>query len=82
MDKLHPHAPVIAGLVKKLGTLKLLEAIGRAMRRQPPRKQVLSMWKRRGIPWRLRSMMADLARAKGIRIPRRFHDANISTVPR
>lgn len=74
MKNMHPHAPVVAGLVKKIGTERLLDIIGRAMRGRPPRKQVLSMWKRRGIPWRLRGTMAELARSKGIRLPRGFHN--------
>ena len=32
----------------------------------------VSMWKRRGVPWRWRTTLADVAAAKGVAVPDGF----------
>ena len=74
----HPHAPAIAALVEKMGAEAILAAAAKvpSARRKPPCKQVLSMWKRRGVPWVLREMFAKLAAKHRVRLPRGFHNAD------
>ena len=75
----HVHARAIAALVNKAGAAAILAEAAKIpgpRGRKPPRPQVLSMWKRRGIPWNMREMFARLAAKHGVRLPRGFKNAD------
>lgn len=74
----HPHAAVITSLVKKLGATAILAEAAKvpSHRRGPPVEHVLSMWKRRGVPWNMRETIARLAAKHRVRLPRGFKNAD------
>lgn len=73
----HAHAAVITALVKKLGAAAILAEAAKVPRprRGPPVENVLSMWKRRGVPWNMRATIARLATKNRVRLPRGFLNA-------
>jgi len=75
--KKHAHAAVITALVDKMGATAILAEAAKvpSPRRGPPVEHVLSMWKRRGVPWNMRETIARLAAKHRIRLPKGFKNA-------
>lgn len=68
-DKAVAHADLIDALggAKRVATL-----VSRRAGVETFTPQAVSQWKRRGIPWRYRLMLAEEARERGIGLPRGF----------
>jgi hypothetical protein len=61
-----------AQLIDRLGgTYKVRDLIAEKTGRQMT-TQAVSMMKRQGIPWHYRHLLADLAKAKRIKVPKNF----------